>query len=150
MGEFHHLRGTIVIVPRIRAGANVALNNLPLFDPVNIAYELNLDLFSVAPSKWKVVVTDIFVLLEFLEGRLIGGDVFELPNLPELAAAEFFKRVIKQIDQKWIHVHDLAAVGIEDQDSVLSGFKQAAITQFGYPQSLCPKIFSALWKKVVR
>jgi hypothetical protein len=34
-------------------------------------------------------------------------------------------------DQKWIYVHGLPAVGIENQDSVLSGFKQMAITQFG-------------------
>src|SRR4029077_1195788 len=108
-----------------------ALDHLLHFDPVNIAYEFDVDLFSISPPQRKVFVTDIFVLLERLKGRTIGGDVFELANLPKFAAAQLFERVIKQIDQKWIYVHDLPAVGIQNQDSILSSLKQTAITQFG-------------------
>src|ERR1700722_10315275 len=105
----------IGIVSSVRAGSDVpdvALNNLGRFDPVNIAHEFDLNVLSISPPQGKVFVTDVFVLLECLEGRMIGGDVLELANLPQFAAAKFFKRVIKQINQKWIYVHDLPAVGI--------------------------------------
>src|ERR1700752_5210222 len=124
----------IGIVSSLRAGSDVpdvTLDNLLRFHPVNIAHEFDLNLLSISPPQRKVFVTDIFVLLKCLKGRTISGDVVELTNIPQFAAAEFFKRVIKQINQKWVYVHDLPVVGIENQDPVLGGFKQTAIAQLG-------------------
>jgi hypothetical protein len=40
-----------------------------------------------------------------------------------LEADYAFERIVEQIEQKWIHIDDLAAVGIENQDAVLRGFE---------------------------
>ena len=122
-----------MIVPGMQASADVALNHLPLVDQINIANELYRDLFSIAPPQRKILVTNILVPLEFLESEMIRGDVFELSDFPKLATADFLKWIIEQLEEKWIDVGDLTGFGIENQDSVLSGFKQAAIPQFRSP-----------------
>jgi hypothetical protein len=53
------------------------LNHLVCFDPVNIAHEFYLNLLSVFPPQRKVLISNVFVLLESLKGQLVGGDVFE-------------------------------------------------------------------------
>ena len=74
--EFERGQAAVEISPHFRAGgdvADVALDNLVRFDPVNIAHEFNLNLLPISPPQRKIFVTDIFILLECFKGRTIAG-----------------------------------------------------------------------------
>src|SRR6202011_2282341 len=103
--------------------ADVALDYFGWADKVDITNELDLNFPAGLRAERKIFVTDVLLGLQFLERCLVRCDVFEQTDLPELEADYAFERIVEQIEQKWIHIDDLAAVGVEDQDAVLRGFE---------------------------
>ena len=106
---------------------------LALRDPVNIADELHRDPSFHRSAGVGGSVTDIFVPLEFLEGEMIRGDVLELPDLLEPAAAEFLKRVVKQIEHKCFLFLLLA---LKNKIPFLGGFQKKGEKQFWFFENL--------------
>ena len=110
--------------PHARADiADVTLNYLSGIDKVDITDKFYLDMLAGSGAKRAVLVPDVALFLQLCESGLICGDIFEQADVTELEADDAFKRIIEQIEQKWIHIDDLAAAGIENQDSILSGFE---------------------------
>src|ERR1043166_2148621 len=103
--------------------ADVALDHLVRPDKVNITDKLDLDLLAGLRAKRQIFVPNVLVRLKRFESGLIRCNVFEQTNLPELEADYAFERIIEQIEQKWIHIDDLAAVRVENQDAILRSFE---------------------------
>src|ERR1700736_56536 len=101
--------------------ADVALDHFGWADKVDITDKLHLDLFASLRPERQIFVTDVLLRLQLFEGGLVRCDVFEQADLPELEADYAFERIVEQIEQKWIHIDDLAAVGVEDREAVLRG-----------------------------
>src|SRR5450432_728403 len=109
-----HLQGGQVrprSILHFRAGADIAdiaLNDVPAIDQVNVTDELDLDLFSTLRDQWEVFIANILVFLQLLKSVFVGCDVFELAELPEHESDDFPKGVIQEVEQKRVHIDDLA------------------------------------------
>ena len=45
------------------------------------------------------------------------------PISQRLKTDHAFKRILEQIEEKWIYVDDLAGIRVENQDAILRGFE---------------------------
>src|ERR1700730_9256406 len=115
--------------------ADVALDHFGGTDKVDITDKLDLDLLAGPRAERQIFVPDVLFCLQFFESGLVRCDVFEQADLPELEADYAFKRIVEQIEQKWIHIDDLAAVGVEDQYAVLRGFEEPAVAQLRHTRA---------------
>src|ERR1043166_2384402 len=103
--------------------ADVALDHFGWADKIDITNELDLDFPAGLRAERQIFVTDVLLGLQLFESGLVRYDVFEETDLPQLEADYAFERIVEQIEQKRIHVDDLATVGVENQDAVLRGFE---------------------------
>src|SRR5689334_9275335 len=79
----------------------------------------------------QMVVAHVAGALELPIGVLVGLPVLEEADLPQLFAMQFIERVAEQRADIGVSVDNAASVGIQDQDPVLGGLKQAPITVLG-------------------
>ena len=108
--------------------ADVALDDPPAVDEVDVADELDLGLASVVCLQRQVVVADVVVGLELGEGGLGGLGVLEGADLPELLADEIVTQVSRHLRHERVDVDDAAGARVEDQDAVLGRLEEAAIS----------------------
>src|ERR1035438_7234173 len=72
--------------------------------------------------------------LEFGKSRPAGGNILERADLPELLAYQFTVSVAQHLNHERVHIRDLPAPKIENQNAVLGGFKKAPVATFGSTQ----------------
>ena len=111
--------------------ANVALNDFAAVDLINVADKLHVHGPAVAGFQRQVFVTDIGFTLQLPELRLGRFGVFERADLPEFVSQQLLASIAQHIRQERVDIINLPGARIENQDSVLGGFKQPAVAHFG-------------------
>src|ERR1035441_1105121 len=87
--------------------------------------------------------------LEFGKSRPAGGNILERADLPELLAYQFTVSVAQHLNHERVHVRDLPAPKIENQNAILGGFKKAPVAALGSTQRIqC--LFVAALRELVR
>ena len=113
--------------------ADVALDHGLAIDHVRVADELHVDAFALLGLERDVFVADVAFALQLLHRGLALGLVGEETDLPELFPDQFVERVAEQVDDERIRVHDRPRpfFRIEDEDRVLRGLEESAVTRLG-------------------
>src|SRR5690606_26202190 len=78
----------------------------------------------------EMLVAYILVAPKRFIGLTAGGNVLERSDFPKLLAEEFSVLIPQHLCQEWVRIDDVAAIRVENQDTVLRRFEQASITQF--------------------
>jgi hypothetical protein len=107
-----------------------------LHHQIDVADKLHLYPPTVAGLQCHVFVADIPLLLQLRELGLVGEDVLEEAQLPDLLAEECLAREAQQLDQERIHIDDHSRFGIEDQDGVLGRLEEPAVADLRRAQRL--------------
>ena len=123
---------------------DVALDHLLLIHQIDVADELHLDALPAAGFQRHVVVLDVFLLLPFQEVGLVGDDVLEGAQFPDLLANERRTRVAQQLEQERIDIHHHAGFGVQDQNAVAGRLKDPAISHGRSPQGFGRSILAGL------
>src|SRR5665647_1061250 len=110
---------------------DVALDDLVMVHRVDIADKFNFYRPAVLCLQGEVFVPDIPVRFQLTECTLSKGFVFEKSEFPEMFAHKILQRIAKKVKNIGICINNLSGFHIDDQYTVLSGFKQAAVTGFG-------------------
>jgi transposase len=90
----------------------------------------------------KVLIPDVLIFLEFLQGSLAGGDVFERTDFPEVLAQQLGVGVSEHLLKKRIAVDDPPRPAVQNEDAVLGRLEKTSVPYFGglqrlfYPPSL--------------
>ena len=101
-----------------------------MIDQVDVADELHLPVLAPLGLQREILVADVFLALQFLEGDLAGGDVLERADLPEPPAQQLGVGVPEHLLQVRIAVGDLPRLRVQDEDAVLRGLEETAIADF--------------------
>lgn len=96
---------------------------------IEVADELHVDPAPVLRLQWQIVVTDIAVGLQLFENAACGGFVFEEADLEKFFADEVGVGVAEELHHEGIRVDDFSGRGIDNENAVARGFKQAAVAQ---------------------
>src|SRR4030095_7109448 len=107
--------------------SNVALYDLALIHLVDVADKFDVDPLSLLGFERQIFVANITLRLQLTESGLALCLMSEEPDLPEFLADEFLLRIAQHLFDERIGVEDFPGVGIEDEDGMLGGFKEASI-----------------------
>src|ERR1019366_4432349 len=77
---------------------------------------------------WTAMVSDIFLVLQFLKSCLRCFNMSEWANVPKRSANKVFSGIIQQIYQERVYVSYQSRVPIENQDSILGCFKKSTVS----------------------
>ncbi|OGQ78621.1 MAG: hypothetical protein A2289_09985 [Deltaproteobacteria bacterium RIFOXYA12_FULL_58_15] len=108
--------------------SNVALDHPGRVHRVEVADKLDLHAPAVFGLKRQVIVADVPALME---SRLRGSNVAEGPDLPEHLPQEVLPGKAQQVEDEGIDVHNLAAVGVEDQDPIFGALEEPPVAYLG-------------------
>ena len=117
--------------PAFRDVTDVALNHPVAVDLINVADKFHIDGPAVPGFQRNVVVTDVGFALQVSEFSLGRPGVLERDNVPEPVSQHLLPGIAQHVRQERVDIINLPGVRIENQDSVLRGFKQPAIAHFG-------------------
>ena len=109
---------------------DVALDDLEAFAVVGVADKFDVHQDPGLGFERQVVIPHKTCGLQFSEPLFAARDVGKGTDFPELLAEELGVGVAKHGDEIGVDVLNLGAVRIEEQDSILGSFKQAAIAAF--------------------
>src|ERR1035437_118030 len=128
------LAGSVLRAHTIRDLPDVALDDAPIGDGVEIGHELHAPDLAALRLERKVVVLEILDVVELAEFALARRGVAERAEFPEGLAHDLVAGVAQQIDQERIDIRDDSGLTVQNQDSILRGFEQAAVPKLGLLQ----------------
>jgi hypothetical protein len=99
--------------------ADIALNDIPIALPVNIAHKLDGNLPAIGMLQRMIVITNFTELLQCLHRRLRTLSIPEYADLPQLLPHEVLSGVTQQRTHKGIDIHHLGRLRVQDQDAVV-------------------------------
>ena len=122
--------------------ADVALDDRAVVLLIHVGDHLDGVLAAVAVEQRLILIPDRAAFLESFHGGLALGLVVEHADLPKLLADEMLARVVEQPEHERVDIGDSAALLVENEDAVVSGFEKAAIADFrDFEQLLgCPAV----------
>ncbi len=115
---------------------DVALNSLMMAFLIDVADEFHLPMHTVRVFEWQVLIADVAHLLQFGKSRFAQCDVPKQADLPQFLPREVLFGIAQQLTHEGVGVLDSPRVGIEDQDTILSGFEHAAIAHLRFQSAL--------------
>src|ERR1051325_7810970 len=110
--------------------ANVALNDLAMIDLIDVADKLNFDLLPGLGFEWHIVVADIPLVLQFSESGFVFLSISKHTDLPKFLAYYLNVRIAQHVLDEGIGIEDLTLSFVEDEDGILSSFKESPIAEF--------------------
>ncbi len=116
--------------------SHVALDHPLIVHQIDIADELDFDLPPICGLQRQVLIADILLRLQFREFRLVGGDVFEETQLPDVMLQKRFTADAQQLDQKRIHIRDPPGFSVQNQDAIACRLEQPPVAEFRSVQRL--------------
>ncbi len=110
--------------------ADVALNHACAIDPVDIADELHVDVFSRFGFQRQILVTDVLLFLQPAHGVLAGGNIFDRTDLPERLAEQLAVGISQHVLQEWVGVGDPSRVPIQEKYAILGRLEESPVANF--------------------
>jgi hypothetical protein len=108
--------------------ANVGLDDRLAVFRVKVGYHFDFTALALFGLERQIVVADELFLSQFSKRGLASLFVLEQADFEQLLTDHLFARVTEQLRYEGVCVGDLACVGIENQYSILGGFKETAVT----------------------
>src|SRR5688500_19470306 len=110
---------------------NVALNHSPLIHLLDVDHKFHVDPLSLLGLERQIFIANIALRLQLTESGPAFCLISKETDLPEFLADEFFLRITQQLFDERIGIEDFASAGLEDEDGILGGFEETAISSLG-------------------
>ena len=109
--------------------AHAALDDLVVALVAEVADKFHRNALARLGAQRHVLEPEVAGPAELRQPRAARGLVPEEPEFHQLPADELVVAVSQEIQHEGVHIDDLAAVGIDDQDTVGRRLKEAAVAQ---------------------
>ena len=109
---------------------NIALNDVSLAFPVNIADKFDGDVLATFVFERKILVANRAKFLQRGHRALGAFSILEDADLPQLLSHKIFAGKAKQLSHEAIDIKHLGRLGIKDKDAVVRRLEQPPVADF--------------------